>query len=99
MQTMYREAPVCAGTAAKCGACLAFAALVAAIGAGADGPDADPRHVAAIARGAPHAVNAVRVEAHRKAVFDERRARFDGTWSRRLAAAATHDGSFLYSAP
>lgn len=96
MQTMNDERAVRVGAAVKCGACLAFLALLAAIGAGAPDGDAAPQQTARAP--AAHAANPVRAEAHRKAVFDERRARFEGT-THRLAATSMQDGSFPYAAP
>jgi hypothetical protein len=96
MQSMNDKRAVRVGAAVKSGACLAFLALLAVNGAGAPDGDAASQQTASAA--AAHAPNPVRAEAHRKAVFDERRARFDGT-PHSLAIAPTRDGSFPYAAP
>jgi hypothetical protein len=96
MQTMNDERAVRVGAAVKCGACLAFLALLAAIGAGAGDGNAASRQAAYAA--AAHAPNPVRAEAHRKAIFDERRARFEGA-PHRLAIAPAQGDSFPYTAP
>jgi len=94
MQTMNDERAVRVGTAVKCGACIAFLALLAAIGAA--GGDVTPKHSAIVERA--HTPNPVRAEAHRKAVFDERRARVEGA-PHSLAFAPSQDGSIPYAAP
>ena len=72
---LYRE-PACAvAVVLKCGACLALLILLAVIGAadGKDGIEQDGAH------GAPHSAPPVKLSgsaAHRKEIFDGRRARF-----------------------
>ena len=70
------------GVVLKCGVCLALLTLLVVIGVseGTDGDRANAR------RTVPHAAPAAKLTAaaaHRKEVFDERRARFAGTASER----------------
>ena len=87
------------GVVVKCGVCLGFLALLAVVGSGANDNDA-------IAPGAPYAgretVSAddgVRADAHRKRVFDERRARLEGRASEVHATDPTRDSRIAIVAP
>jgi hypothetical protein len=95
MKAYSEEPAVRAGTAIKCGACLALVALVAVIGARVDG-DVGATHRAASATAyAPAPASA---EAHRKTVLDERRARFEGA-SSPVASRGPQDGASPHAAP
>ncbi len=86
------------GSAVKCGACLGLLALLALIGSGIHDDDAAPgapgpgRAVAL-----PHA--AVGATAHRKLVFEDRRARFDGQRPESSAVKPARDGPTQPSVP
>ena len=87
------------GVVAKCGVCLGFLALLALIGSSVNDNDT----VAAGVSGADHATasahDGVRAAAHRKLVFDERRARFEGHASELLAIEPARDGHMAIIAP
>lgn len=85
VSSLYRE-PACAvAVVLKCGVCLAVLILLALIGAvdGKDGFAQDAR------RGTPHSAPPAKLPgsaAHRKEIFDSRRARFLSNASGRDAA-------------
>lgn len=61
----------------RCGACLGFLSLLVIVGSGTGDDAAAPRTPSAD-RSTVSARDDVRAAAHRKQLFDERRARFDG---------------------
>jgi hypothetical protein len=99
IRNAYGKSAMPAAAIAKCGVCVAFVALFAWIGAG-PGEDAA---VASAGRapegGAAAAVVGDRAAAHRKQVFDERRARFDGFTSANVAIASLPGGHADFVAP
>ena len=82
VSTMSDEPTYALGVVLKCGICLALLTLLVVIGS-----TREEDGVASDARGsAPHAMAAAKfggAAAHRKEVFDERRARFAGNASER----------------
>lgn len=79
----HHVAPIPAATVLKAGVCVGFIALLAWIGAG----DRSGQAPAAITGAQSAAAAAVgdRAATHRKQVFDERRARFDGAAHAKVA--------------
>ncbi len=79
-------------TVLKCGVCIGFLALITVIGFSAHVNDAGTPVVLSTAQQKTSAYDGVRAEAHRKQVFDERRARFHATTPARLALKPDRDG-------
>lgn len=86
-------------TTVKCGACIGLLALLSVIGFGTGVNDAASPVAASTARNDASAHVGIRAEAHRKQVFDERRARFDGAAPARIAMTPDRGGVFEVIAP
>jgi len=87
VSTMAVEPAHAVGVVLKCGICLALLALLLVIGSARENDGVAPE----AAGSAPHAAAVAIVPsaaAHRKAVFDDRRARFAGNASDRTLAGA-----------
>jgi hypothetical protein len=78
----------------KCAVGLAVLALLAVIGNGAD--SGDPRESIA---GSTQSAPAGAAGAHRKEVFDDRRARFSADATPQRAESTPTDGATLYAGP
>ena len=83
----------------KFGACIGFLALLAVIGFNASVNDAGTPAATSTTQQKESARFGVRAEAHRKQVFDERRARFEGTAPTQLALNPNRSGSMDIIAP
>ncbi len=77
---------------AKCSVCLSFVALIAWIGAGAGEEAAAAPGVRVSAAGAAGVVVGDRAAAHRRQVFDARRARFDDAAHAQVSIASPRGG-------
>jgi len=85
VSTMAVEPAHAVGVVLKCGICLALLTLLLVIGSARENDEVAPEAVGS----APHAAAPAIVPsaaAHRKAVFDDRRARFAGNASERTLA-------------
>ena len=85
--------------AVKFAVCMGFLALLTVIGFSASVNDAGTPAATSTAQQKESARFGVRAEAHRKQVFDERRARFEGTAPTQLALNPDRGGSMDIIAP
>jgi hypothetical protein len=98
-RTMSGE-PMCAvGTAMKCAAGLAFLILLAAIGARADGNGSAVPEAPGAGRATASAAKGSASAAHRKLVFEERRARLEHTAPLSVLASPASDTTPAHAAP
>ena len=88
MRMTFDESAYGFAAMAKCVVCIGLLALLTVIGFGASADDAATAGALSAGRGNTVAHVAVRAEAHRKQVFDERRARFERS-DTQLSTAAT----------
>ena len=99
MRTMSGE-PMCAvGTAMKCAAGLAFLILLAAIGASADGIGSAVPEASSVGRATASAAHDGASAAHRKLVFEERRASAERTTSLSVFAGPASERTSENAAP
>lgn len=86
-------------TVVKCGACIGFLALLTVIGFSTSVNDAATPVATSAVRDNASAQVGIRAEAHRKQVFDERRARFEGTAPAQVAMKPDRGGGLEVNAP
>ncbi len=91
MRMMSDESAYGVATVLKCGVCIGLLALIAVIGFSARVNDAGTPVATSTTQQKTSAYDGIRAEAHRKQVFDERRARFQATTPTHLAL--TPDGN------
>ena len=87
------------GAVVKGGVCLGVLALLALIGSSVNDNGTVAAGVSGADRGTASARDNVRATAHRKLVFDERRARFEGHTSAPPAPEPARDGRVSIIAP
>ena len=99
MRTNCNEPAHAVATVVKCGACIAFLALLTVIGFSTGSREAVNPITTTAGRESTSAKVGVRAEAHRKQVFDERRARLEGVAQAQVAIVPERREALDVAAP